>query len=158
MTTPDLPADDTAHLIVDLVSTAHALTRLGVHATGPDASPALWRTLAILGDGHALRLGELARQSRVSQPTMTNLVHQLDASGFVRRVADPRDGRAQLIAITDAGRAARREWQRRLGDTLAPLFTDMGVEDRAVLARAVEIVRARLRPPPADTCSARPQI
>lgn len=140
------PADrpSTAELIGGLVSVNHRLTRLAAAATPSAESPAVWRTLAVLRDLGPLRLGELARVSRVSQPTMTKLVHALDERGWIRRIADAHDARAWLISADPQGLAALDAWREELSAAMAPYFADLAVDERETLARAVGIVRTRL--------------
>lgn len=49
------------------------------------------------------RLTELATQARMTLPAMSELVDDLQRIGIVERRPDPRDGRAKLICLTDAG-------------------------------------------------------
>jgi len=76
----------------------------------------------------------------VSQPGITLLVNRLADRGWVRRVADPSDGRAVLVSLTPAGETAfellRAEYRAMLHEEMATL------EDRDVdtLARSVEIL------------------
>jgi DNA-binding MarR family transcriptional regulator len=49
------------------------------------------------------RLTELAAQARMTLPAMSELVDDLQRIGIVERRPDPRDGRAKLICLTDAG-------------------------------------------------------
>ncbi len=128
----------------DLVSVTHRLTRLAASVTGSTASPAVWRTLAVLRDLGPMRLGELARVSRVSQPTMTKLVHTLDERGWIRRIVDARDSRAWLISADPRGLAALDAWREELAAALEPTFADLGADELATLASAVDIVRTRL--------------
>ncbi|GKQ40487.1 MarR family winged helix-turn-helix transcriptional regulator [Streptomyces sp. A012304] len=67
------------------------------------AAVALLRQVA---DSEPLRPGELAQRLGVEASHVTRTVQQLQKSGYVRRVPDPDDGRAQRIRLTDAGRAA----------------------------------------------------
>lgn len=139
MTAPDLPS-----VLGDLVAFNHQLTRLAATATGSTESSAVWRTLSVLRDLGPMRLGELARVSRVSQPTMTKLVHALDERGWIRRIADASDARAWLISADQQGIAALDAWRAELVGALAPAFADLDRDELATLARAVEIVRAQL--------------
>jgi DNA-binding MarR family transcriptional regulator len=79
----------------------------------------------------------------VTQPSMTKLVHQLSADGFVVRIADRNDSRAWLIGITDRGRGALEEWRETLGRALGPMFADLAESDIQTLTRAVELLRSR---------------
>lgn len=139
MTQLDLPT-----VLGDLVSVNHRLTRLAATATGNTESPAVWRTLSVLRDLGPMRLGELAKVSRVSQPTMTKLVHALDERGWIRRIADSGDARAMLISADPHGLAALDGWRSELVQSLAPTFADLDDGDLETLASAVEIVRTRL--------------
>jgi DNA-binding MarR family transcriptional regulator len=62
-------------------------------------------TLQALTDSE-LRLGELSRRLGIAASTLTRNVARLEERGFVGRVGDPDDGRAQWIALTDEGRRA----------------------------------------------------
>lgn len=46
------------------------------------------------------RISELAEQARVTKQSAGFLVDQLEAAGYVERVADPADGRARLVRLT----------------------------------------------------------
>jgi DNA-binding MarR family transcriptional regulator len=86
------------------------------------------------------RITELAADERVTQPAITLLVNRLADRGWVRRVADPSDGRAVLVSLTTAGEDAlarlRDQYRAMLHEEMATL------DDRDVgtLARAVEIL------------------
>lgn len=72
-----------------------------------------------------IRLTALAAKEGISQPSMTQLVQRLERQDLVTRLADPDDGRAALIGITEHGQEvldARRQVRReRLGELLATL-------------------------------------
>lgn len=67
------------------------------------AAVALLRQVA---DSEPLRPGELANRLGVEASHVTRTVQQLQKSGYVTRVPDPDDRRAQRIRLTDAGREA----------------------------------------------------
>jgi DNA-binding MarR family transcriptional regulator len=128
-------------LLGELITTAHRLTRLAAHETKRSESPATWRTLAVLTALGPMRLGELARQSRVSQPTMTKIVRGLEELGCVKRIVDSDDARASQIAATPKGERALSEWRDALAAALLPYFKDLSADDEHTLRRAVEILR-----------------
>jgi DNA-binding MarR family transcriptional regulator len=128
----------------DLVSVNNRLTRLAASLSGNAESPAIWRTISVLRDLGPMRLGELARVSRVSQPTMTKLVHTLDERGWIRRIADAGDARAWLISADPSGVAALQAWRDEITAALEPTFADLTADEVATLAASVEIVRTRL--------------
>src|SRR5438309_7077595 len=72
-------------------------------------------TLARLQREGPARLTELAAAENITQPSMTALVARLSAQGLVSREADPTDGRAVVLRLTDAG--ADLLAQRRIART-----------------------------------------
>ncbi len=59
-----------------------------------------------IDDSEPLRLGELAGRLGVEASHVTRQVQQLQKAGYVSRVPDPDDRRAQRIQLTGAGRDA----------------------------------------------------
>jgi DNA-binding MarR family transcriptional regulator len=63
--------------------------------------------------GGGLRLTELAGRTHTTKQALRYTINQLEAAGYVERVADPTDGRAKIIRFTERG------WQaRRVGDEI----------------------------------------
>ncbi|MEU1788235.1 MarR family transcriptional regulator [Streptomyces sparsogenes] len=91
------------------------------------------------------RLTSLAADEGVSQPAMTQLVQRLVKQGLMARVADPGDGRAVLVSITDAGRRLLAERRRDRVARLSDLLAALPPEDQAALAAAVGSAAPALR-------------
>lgn len=151
---PPMSAQNTYHgYIVDgvtrsetlesLLVSSNRLIRLAAQATGNATPSAVWRTLSILDSEGAMRVGELALASRVSQPGMTRLLGGMVDDGLVSRAADSGDSRAWLIDITTAGHDALVRWRRQLSDTLEPWFSSLDDEEWSALERAVAIIGSR---------------
>ncbi len=130
-------------LVEKLIVEANRLTRVAAQATGSTTPAAVWRTLSILSSDGSMRIGDLARASRVTQPTMTKLVQNLSEEELIYRIADVADSRAWLIAITAKGRKALDDWRTELGHALEPMFADLSEDETRTLERAVEIIAAR---------------
>jgi DNA-binding MarR family transcriptional regulator len=62
--------------------------------------PSYGSILVPLFEEDGLRMGELARRSRLSKQTMTTMVRLLERDGLVRRKRDHEDGRATRIHLT----------------------------------------------------------
>ncbi|WP_019926321.1 MarR family winged helix-turn-helix transcriptional regulator [Nocardia sp. BMG111209] len=52
-----------------------------------------------------MRLSDLAAVEHVTAPTMSRIVSGLERHGYVERSADPDDGRAQLLTVTEPASA-----------------------------------------------------
>ncbi len=59
-----------------------------------------------LAEAGPVRSGELAARLEVEAPHVTRQVQRLQQAGYVDRVPDPDDRRAQLIQLTPSGMAA----------------------------------------------------
>jgi DNA-binding MarR family transcriptional regulator len=68
------------------------------------------------GRDRSLRMQDLAARAVLSRTRVSRIVGELEAAGYVERRPDPGDGRASLVALTAAGRAALRR--------AAPLYLD----------------------------------
>lgn len=96
-----------------------------VRDAGYDVTPAQARIAQRIADDGS-RLTDLAESAQVTKQTASLLVAALEREGIVERVADPDDGRARLIRLTERGRAAsvaamevvigvEQEWTEHLG-------------------------------------------
>jgi DNA-binding MarR family transcriptional regulator len=93
--------------------------------------PSYGSILVPLFEEDALRMGELARQARLSKQTMTTMVRLLERDGLVRREPDPHDGRAYRVILTAKARTFEPVAQRTLSE-LGALAQDRLGERRLV--------------------------
>lgn len=144
-----------------LIIAAHALTRIAALETRSEAPAAQWRTLALLRDNGPLRIGELARLSRVTQPGMTKLAGAMEQAGLVIREPDPDDSRAVRVIATPEGEAAYAGWRAQFVAALLPRFSDLGAADWDALRTAADLLSRRttgetpIRPAPGEEPSER---
>jgi DNA-binding MarR family transcriptional regulator len=141
---PDEAAIEAVELQLSLLwrrarSMSHHLSR-SVH---PEMEPSAYGLLTILAQEGAMRLTDLAASVGVGKPSVSRQIGFLESIGLVRKEADPSDGRAQAILLTDKGaaqihtvQAARKEdfhtrlaaWSetelRQLATLMAKLNTD----------------------------------
>lgn len=89
-------------LASDLVVLAARLTRAIRREVD---HPAGARALSLLDEHGPSGVTALAAADRCSQPTMTATIRTLREQGLVDRRPHPTDGRAQVVALTEAGRA-----------------------------------------------------
>jgi len=98
-------------------------------------------TMLVLGGPR--RLGSLADAEGVRPPTMTRLIHAMQADGLVERRPDPTDGRSVIIAATPTGERLLEAGRARQIAPLAEAIARLRPEDAALLARSSDIL-ARL--------------
>jgi DNA-binding MarR family transcriptional regulator len=80
----------------------------GFRAAGyPEVRPAYGSVLVPLFEEDGLRMGELARRSRLAKQTMTTMVRLCERDGLVSREPDEVDGRAFRVYLTERALAFR---------------------------------------------------
>ena len=134
---------NTSAILESLLVSSHRLVRIAAQSTGSTTPSAIWRTLSILESEGPLRIGELARISRVTQPGMTRLLSTMVEEELVLRIADVDDSRAWLIRITPKGAERLADWRSTLTGELETLFGELPESDWHALARAAELLDSR---------------
>jgi DNA-binding MarR family transcriptional regulator len=71
-----------------------------------------------------LPVGKIGERLQVHPASVTNAVRRLEADGYVRRSANPDDGRGVLAELTPAGRRLVDECTDRLNDEI---FSDLPI-------------------------------
>lgn len=80
-----------------------------------------------------IRLTALAAKEGVSQPSMTQLIQRLERHDLVARIADPDDGRAALIGITEHGQELLDKRKRMRRERLTALLETLTPEEETAL-------------------------
>jgi DNA-binding MarR family transcriptional regulator len=114
--------------------------------------PAGARALSILDELGPTGVTALAVADRCSQPTMTSTVKVLAEQGLVSRSPHPTDGRAQVVDLTDAGRAELARIRRANAELVTARLADTHHTAEEV-ATAVAVLRDVLRPTPREDIS-----
>ncbi|HAG60993.1 MAG TPA: MarR family transcriptional regulator [Arthrobacter bacterium] len=90
----------------------------------PDMEPAAYGLLAVIRREGPIRLTDLAMNIGVGKPSVSRQIAFLESIGLVFKEADPLDGRAQSIRLTEKGEekmhqvqdARRQDFRERLGE------------------------------------------
>jgi DNA-binding MarR family transcriptional regulator len=145
-----LPPSGAATELADRLHTAaiHLLRGLRRVDTGTGLSGPRLSALSVVVFGGPLTLGELAAAEQVRPPTMTRLVHALEARGLVTREPDERDGRIVRLRTTPKGRSLVAKGRARRVRALARQLEHLGGSELGALrdaAGVIEQVTERLR-------------
>jgi DNA-binding MarR family transcriptional regulator len=103
----------------------------------PEVRPSYGSILLPLFEQDGLRMGELASRARLSKQTMTTMVRLLERDGLVERRADPRDGRASLVFLTERARSFRPVAEATLGDLDGVVAETLTADSRDELSEAL---------------------
>lgn len=99
---------------------------------------------ALLANG-PLRLGALSRRLGITPSTLTRNVERLEASGLVKREADPADARSARVALTARGRDAARSLEKQEVAFAEQILGALPRERRDVVAGAFRDLLAAVR-------------
>jgi DNA-binding MarR family transcriptional regulator len=127
------------------VDVAHALealvTWLRDSREPADMSKSALSALSRLDTLGPLRITYLAEREGLTQPGMTTLVNRLVSGGLAERRSDPDDGRAVLVALTDAGLARLTDYRVSRTRFIAARLEQLDPASRNALADAVPALR-----------------
>jgi DNA-binding MarR family transcriptional regulator len=131
--------DDLGFLLAKATQRWNEVLKARFTAAGfADVRPSYGSILVPLFEEDGLRLTELAQRARLSKQTMTTMVRLLERDGLVTRRADPHDGRAALVFLTQRG--------RRLQPVAASILSDLdGRAQHRLTAAGVDELKASLR-------------
>lgn len=91
--------------------------------------------LFYLGEQDGALIGEAADALDLAPSAMTGLIDRMTRAELVERQADPKDGRAMRLRLTDKGRAARQAAKAGLDGVNAHLTEGFTDEEIGVVAR-----------------------
>ena len=113
--------------------------------------PIGFAAVAVLGkviDDGPLRMSDLATAGRIHPAALTRQVQALEAEGYIERSPDPSDGRAQVVRVTAAGRAAHRRVQQANDAIMAEQLSDWSADELVDLVDRLEQLIIDLRTSP----------
>jgi DNA-binding MarR family transcriptional regulator len=93
-------------------------------------------------DPDGTRLTDLAERAHMTKQSVGEVVSELERLRYLDRVADPRDGRAKIIRLTERGRAAQALGREVIDDIEREWAERYGGERIAALREALEAIAA----------------
>jgi len=91
-----------------------------------------------------LRPSELADRLQVSKQSVNDLLHDLEARGYLVREPDPRDRRARVVRLTDRGRALEDAAYEGAASAQRLIAEQLGARRFAQMRDALHDVSARI--------------
>ncbi|MEV0901869.1 MarR family transcriptional regulator [Actinoplanes sp. NPDC049802] len=119
-------------------------------AQQPTVPPAQLRVLTIIADNRHTNMSRLAEALDVVPSSASRLCDRLEATGLLRRVADPRDRREVRLLLTSAARRLLTDLRERRQAALAEVLQRMPAaarEDLLSALRAFETAAAETSRP-----------
>jgi DNA-binding MarR family transcriptional regulator len=138
MSAGTVSTQEALQLVIAMHRLLRGLRRAASGVAGPHATQLI--VLALLAQHGPLRVGELAGRIPCPQPTATMTVAGLETAGLVTREADPDDGRAARVVITDEGLRTLRSLAEGEAEALTALLATVDEEDLRVLRAAIPLL------------------
>lgn len=137
----DESADGVAAVISVMRTWQILLTRANTLLRPLGLTFARYQVLGLLRSRHPLTLGQVGTSLWITPGTVTSSVDRLEASGFIRRLPHPTDGRTVLVEITPKGRRVVEKAVALLNDGLFSALP-LSAQESAQLLRLMNKVRA----------------
>jgi MarR family transcriptional regulator, organic hydroperoxide resistance regulator len=104
-TAPTITRENLGFLLAKASQRWNELLAAGFSEHGfPEVRPSYGSVLVPLFEEDGLRMGEIARRSRLSKQTMTTMIRLAERDGLVVREPDPEDARAVRVRLSDRAR------------------------------------------------------
>lgn len=130
-------------LVQQAYRAADAAITEGVRRRGFEVSTTHSSVLANIDIESGTRATTLAARAGVTKQAIGEVVRELEARGYVRRVSDPSDGRAKLIKLTAKGRDLIAAAYEVIGEIESTLVSEIGERNirkgREILAALIDI-------------------
>ena len=101
-------------------------------------------TLAHLAKAEPISVSALARRLRVTIPTASLLVAELDRAGLAQRRADETDRRRTIVTVSERYRTSIDEWLSQRSEPIRRALTRLNPEERDALVKALRLIDEEL--------------
>ncbi len=129
-------------LLRELVRAYQAFERYSAaHVGTMGLTPAQFDVVATLGNTAGMNPKMLGARTLITKGTLTGVIDRLLAKGLVRRDPDPRDGRGQIVRLTDDGQALFEQVFPAHGLHLRQVFDRIAATDLAHAEVALRAIR-----------------
>lgn len=128
--------EEATELRVALVRIHRQLRSRSINEVTPSQASALAR-IEQIGPS---RLGVLADAEGTTAATMCRVVDSLEQRGLITRVADPLDGRASHVQLSDEGGALLSDLRAHSTEVLRSALAELSGAERTSIAQAIPVL------------------
>ncbi len=93
--------------------------------------------IACLSQQGDVRISDVSDALNLPRPGVTRTVKDMEAKGYLRKIASQTDGRVTYIAMTDKGAALRSKYDERFFAALSDALADVPDEDADCTIRTI---------------------
>ena len=88
--------------------------------------------------GEPVRISDLSDALHLPRPGVTRTVKEMEAKGYLRKLASEEDGRVTYLSITEAGKQLSQTYNTQYFGLLAPLLAEITDEEADCAIKTIE--------------------
>lgn len=89
-------------------------------------------------DGIQVKISDISDTLNLPRPGVTRTVKEMEAGGYLHKIASPEDGRVTYISITEAGRELSQTYNFEYFSALAPFLEAISEKDARQMIQTME--------------------
>lgn len=140
----DEAATEFLFLLIDVARLARQQFDQAIVAVDLGLTPGEVRALAHVQRYNGLKQATLAELLGVEPVTVSSYVDRLEARGFVRRTADPKDRRTKLVTVTPDAETVFSSARPIVDEVYRTALEGLSEDTRQLMAASLEEVRGNL--------------
>ncbi len=85
-----------------------------------------------------IRISDISDAMNLPRPGVTRTVKEMEAKGYLQKIASPDDGRVTYISITEEGEKLSRKYDQDYFSSLAPYLSAISEEEADCMIQTIE--------------------
>ncbi len=85
-----------------------------------------------------IRISDISDTMNLPRPGVTRTVKEMEAKGYLQKIASPDDGRVTYISITEEGEKLSRKYDQDYFSSLAPYLSAISEEEADCMIQTIE--------------------
>ena len=88
--------------------------------------------------GKQVRISDLSKFLNIPRPGVTRTVKEMEAKGYLQKIASPDDGRVTFLTVTEKGRKLHQKYDEEYFSDLLPYFDSISEEEAETMIATIE--------------------
>ena len=88
--------------------------------------------------GKQVRISDLSEFLNIPRPGVTRTVKEMEAQGYLQKIASPDDGRVTFLTATEKGRKLHQKYDEEYFNGILPYFDSISEEEAETMIATIE--------------------
>ena len=88
--------------------------------------------------GKQVRISDLSKFLNIPRPGVTRTVKEMEAKGYLQKMASPDDGRVTFLTATEKGRKLHQKYDEEYFNGILPYFDSISEEEAETMIATIE--------------------